>query len=68
MIIARFKSATGLSDLKLAELLGIARSTVQAGLSGKLRLKLDDDARARLAAVVAERRAMLDELARELAL
>jgi plasmid maintenance system antidote protein VapI len=59
MIVARFKAATGLSDRELAALLGVARSTVQAGLAGKLRLKISDDARAKLQGVIAERLALL---------
>ena len=58
-IVARFKAATGLSDRELAALLGVARSTVQAGLAGKLRLKISDDARAKLQGVIAERLALL---------
>jgi hypothetical protein len=59
MIVARFKAATGMSDRELATLLGVARSTVQAGLAGKLRLKISDDARAKLQGVIAERLALL---------
>jgi hypothetical protein len=59
MIVARFKAATGMSDRELAALLGVARSTVQAGLAGKLRLKISDDARAKLQGVIAERLALL---------
>lgn len=59
MIVARFKHATGMSDRELATLLGVARSTVQAGLAGKLRLKISDDARAKLQGVIAERLALL---------
>jgi plasmid maintenance system antidote protein VapI len=59
MIVARFKQATGMSDRELAALLGVARSTVQAGLAGKLRLKISDDARTKLQGVIAERLALL---------
>ena len=65
-LLARFKAATGMSDRELATLLGVARSTVQAGLAGKLTLKLTDDARAALAAVAAERQAALTQLAADL--
>jgi plasmid maintenance system antidote protein VapI len=63
MIVARFKAATGMSDRELATLLGVARSTVQAGLAGKLTLKLTDDARANLLAVVTDRQQALTQLA-----
>ena len=66
MIVARFKQATGMSDRELATLLGVARSTVQAGLAGKLRIKLTDDARQALATVVTERQATLAALAADL--
>ena len=65
-MIAAFKQATGMSDRELAALLGVARSTVQAGLAGKLRLKLTDDARDALAAVVTERQQALAQLAADL--
>ena len=65
-MIARFKTATGMSDRELAALLGVARSTVQAGLAGKLRLKLTDDARQALAATVTERQQALAQLAADL--
>jgi len=65
-MIARFKAATGMSDRELASLLGVARSTVQAGLAGKLRLKLTDDARQALAATVTERQQALAQLAADL--
>ena len=65
-MIAAFKQATGMSDRELATLVGVARSTVQAGLAGKLRLKLTDDARAALAAVVTERQQALAQLAADL--
>ena len=65
-ILARFKAATGLPDRELATLLGVARSTVQAGLAGKLTLKLTDDARQALAAVVTERQQALAQLAADL--
>jgi len=64
--VARFKSATGMSDRELASLLGVARSTVQAGLAGKLRLKISDGARDALAAVVTERQQALAQLAADL--
>lgn len=63
MIVARFKHATGMSDRELATLLGVARSTVQAGLAGKLTLRLTDDARANLLAVVIDRQQALTQLA-----
>jgi len=66
MIVADFKQATGMSDREIATLLGVARSTVQAGLAGTHTLKLTPDARAALAAVVTARRALLDKLAAEL--
>jgi plasmid maintenance system antidote protein VapI len=65
-IVARFKAATGLSDRELAALLGVARSTVQAGLAGKLTLRLTDDARANLLAVVTDRQQALTQLAEDL--
>lgn len=65
-MIAAFKQATGMSDRELAALLGVARSTVQAGLAGKLRLKISDTARAALAAVVTERQQALAQLAADL--
>jgi len=65
-MIAAFKQATGMSDRELATLLGVARSTVQAGLAGKLRLKLTDDARQALAATVTERQQALAQLAADL--
>ena len=66
MIVARFKAATGMSDRELAALLGVARSTVQAGLAGKLRLKISDDVCANLLAVVTERQSALAALAADL--
>jgi plasmid maintenance system antidote protein VapI len=66
MIVARFKHATGMSDRELATLLGVARSTVQAGLAGKLTLRLTDDARANLLAVVTDRQQALTQLAADL--
>jgi plasmid maintenance system antidote protein VapI len=66
MIVARFKAATGMSDRELATLLGVARSTVQAGLAGKLTIKLTDDARDALAAVVTDRQQALTQLAADL--
>ena len=66
MIVARFKQATGMSDRELAALLGVARSTVQAGLAGKLRLKISDDARAKLQGVITDRQAALAQLAADL--
>jgi transcriptional regulator with XRE-family HTH domain len=66
MIVARFKAATGMSDRELAALLGVARSTVQAGLAGKLRLKLSDATRAALLAVVTDRQQALAQLAEDL--
>jgi len=65
-MIARFKQATGMSDRELATLLGVARSTVQAGLAGKLRLKISDTARDALAATVTERQQALAQLAADL--
>ncbi len=65
-IVARFKAATGLSDRELAALLGVARSTVQAGLAGKLRLKIPDVTRAALLAVVTDRQQALAQLAHDL--
>ncbi len=65
-MIAAFKQATGMSDRELAALLGVARSTVQAGLAGKLRLKISDTARDALAAVVTERQQALAQLAADL--
>jgi len=65
-VIAAFKAATGMSDRELATLLGVARSTVQAGLAGKLRLKISDGARDALAAVVTERQQALAPLAADL--
>ena len=66
MIVARFKQATGLSDRELAALLGVARSTVQAGLAGKLRLKIPDATREALLAVIADRQQALAALAADL--
>jgi predicted XRE-type DNA-binding protein len=66
MIVARFKQATGMSDRELATLLGVARSTVQAGLAGKLRLKIPDATREALLTVVAERQQALAQLAHDL--
>jgi hypothetical protein len=66
MIVARFKQATGLSDRELATLLGVARSTVQAGLAGKLQLKIPDATREALLAVIADRQAALAALAEDL--
>ncbi len=66
MIVARFKAATGMSDRELATLLGVARSTVQAGLAGKLRLKIPDVTRAALLAVVTDRQQALAALAADL--
>lgn len=66
MIVARFKQATGMSDRELATLLGVARSTVQAGLAGKLRLKIPDATREALLAVIADRQAALAALAQDL--
>jgi transcriptional regulator with XRE-family HTH domain len=66
MIVARFKQATGMSDRELATLLGVARSTVQAGLAGKLRLKIPDATRAALLAVVTDRQQALAALAHDL--
>lgn len=66
MIVARFKQATGLSDRELATLLGVARSTVQAGLAGKLRLKIPDVTREALLAVVTDRQQALAQLAHDL--
>ena len=66
MIVARFKQATGMSDRELATLLGVARSTVQAGLAGKLRLKIPDATRTNLLAVITERQAALAQLAQDL--
>jgi transcriptional regulator with XRE-family HTH domain len=66
MIVARFKQATGMSDRELATLLGVARSTVQAGLAGKLRLKIPDATRATLLAVIADRQQALAQLAADL--
>ena len=66
MIVARFKQATGMSDRELATLLGVARSTVQAGLAGKLRLKIPDVTRAALLAVVTDRQQALAALAADL--
>jgi transcriptional regulator with XRE-family HTH domain len=65
-VIAAFKQATGMSDRELATLLGVARSTVQAGLAGKLRLKISDTARDALAVVVTERQQALAQLAADL--
>ncbi len=65
-IVARFKAATGMSDRELATLLGVARSTVQAGLAGKLRLKIPDVTRAALLAVVTDRQQALAALAADL--
>ena len=65
-IVARFKQATGLSDRELAALLGVARSTVQAGLAGKLRLKTPDATRAALLAVITDRQTALAALAADL--
>ena len=65
-ILARFKAATGLPDRELATLLGVARSTVQAYLAGKLTLTLIDEDRDALAAVVAERQQALAQLAADL--
>jgi transcriptional regulator with XRE-family HTH domain len=65
-MIAAFKQATGMSDRELAALLGVARSTVQAGLAGKLRLKISDTARANLLAVVTDRQQALAQLAHDL--
>ena len=65
-MIAAFKQATGMSDRELATLLGVARSTVQAGLAGKLRLKISDTARDALAVVVTERQQALAQLAADL--
>lgn len=61
-LTARFKRATGMSDRELASLTGFARSTVQAHLAGKQRLKLSDDALTRMQGVVAERLALLATL------
>ena len=61
-VVARFKRATGMSDRELASLTGFARSTVQAHLAGKQRLKLSNDALARMQGVVAERLALLATL------
>lgn len=66
MIVARFKQATGMSDRELATLLGVARSTVQAGLAGKLTPKLTDDVCANLLAVVTDRQQALAALAADL--
>jgi transcriptional regulator with XRE-family HTH domain len=66
MIVARFKAATGMSDRELAALLGVARSTVQAGLAGKLRLKIPDATREALLAVIADRQQALAALAADL--
>jgi plasmid maintenance system antidote protein VapI len=66
MIVARFKAATGMSDRELATLLGVARSTVQAGLAGKLRLKIPDATREALLAVITDRQAALAALAADL--
>ena len=66
MILARFKRATGLSDRELATLTGYARSTVQAHLAGKLRLKIPDATRAALLAVVTDRQQALTQLAADL--
>jgi len=66
MIVARFKAATGMSDRELATLLGVARSTVQAGLAGKLRLRLTDATREALLAVVTDRQQALAQLAEDL--
>lgn len=66
MIVARFKQATGMSDRELAALLGVARSTVQAGLAGKLRLKIPDATREALLTVITERQAALAQLAHDL--
>jgi len=66
MIVARFKAATGMSDRELATLLGVARSTVQAGLAGKLRLKIPDATREALLAVIADRQQALAALAADL--
>jgi len=65
-MIAAFKQATGMSDRELATLLGVARSTVQAGLAGKLRLKIPDVTRAALLAVVTDRQQALAQLAHDL--
>ena len=61
-LTARFKAATGMSDRELADLTGFARSTVQAHLAGKQRLKLSNDALAKMQGVVAERLALLATL------
>ena len=66
MIVARFKHATGMSDRELATLLGVARSTVQAGLAGKLTLRLTDATRATLLAVITDRQQALARLAHDL--
>lgn len=65
-LAARFKTATGMSDRELAALIGLARSTIQAGLAGRQRLHITPEARARLAKIVTERREMLKRLSREL--
>lgn len=61
-VVARFKAATGMSDRELASLTGYARSTVHAHLAGKQRLKLSNDAPAKMQGVVAERLALLATL------
>ncbi len=66
MILARFKAATGLPDRELATLLGVARSTTQAILAGKLPHTLTDAARRAVLTIVTERQRALAQLAEDL--
>ena len=66
ILLAKFKAATGLPDRELATLLGVARSTVQAYLAGKLAITLIEEDREALAIVVAERQQALAQLAKDL--
>lgn len=66
--LARFKGATGLKDVEIADVLGRARSSVQAQVSGRLADNLTAEDADRLAGALEDRvkrlTALLEELGR----
>jgi len=65
-ILSRVKALTGLSDRKLAELVGKSRPTIQAYVSGRLEEMLPPSAYEKLANIVEEKASEIGGLLSEL--
>lgn len=66
LFLSRFKAATGMGDREIGDLLGRARSSVQAQVSGRIADSLTPDDVSRLAAALADRVSQLAALREEL--